>query len=387
MRHAKSLALFACAAHAFVARPGPASLRARPVSLSAPLTLRRQAEVRDEDVRKETTDVGTDTARQLLGMKDAASDEDIPLWKIRLQLTKPVTWVPLVWGVACGAAASGNFHWWNPLTIGQVRAQRLASPARARARHPHGRVVALPARARARAGGSYSPERRGRGCRQGHRLHDPLGPATHRLHADDERLVRPRHRRDQRTVPPDPIGQDQARRGARPREYARRARRRSSLIADALSVPQVIVQIWALLLGGLGLSLSLDNWAGHEFPAVFAVAVFGSIVSYIYSAPPLKLKAEGWLGTYALGSSYIALPWWCGQCMFNVDSFNAGTAVLTMLYSIAGLGIAIVNDFKSIEGDRELGLRSLPVQFGVDTAKWLTVATIDVTQLSVAAYL
>ena len=121
MRHAQSLALFACAAHAFVARPGPASLRARAVSLSAPLTLRRQAEVRDEDVRKETTDVGTDTARQLLGMKDAASDEDIPLWKIRLQLTKPVTWVPLVWGVACGAAASGNFHWWNPLTIGQVR--------------------------------------------------------------------------------------------------------------------------------------------------------------------------------------------------------------------------------------------------------------------------
>ena len=110
-------------------------------------------------------------------------------------------------------------------------------------------------------------------------------------------------------------------------------------------------------------------------------------MAYIYSAPPLKLKAEGWLGTYALGSSYIALPWWCGQCMFNVDSFNAGTAVLTMLYSIAGLGIAIVNDFKSIEGDRELGLRSLPVQFGVDTAKWLTVATIDVTQLSVATYL
>lgn len=30
-------------------------------------------------------------------------------WKIRLQLTKPVTWPPLVWGVVCGAAASGMF--------------------------------------------------------------------------------------------------------------------------------------------------------------------------------------------------------------------------------------------------------------------------------------
>lgn len=61
--------------------------------------------------------------------------------------------------------------------------------------------------------------------------------------------------------------------------------------------------------------------------------------------------------------------------------------ILTIFYSIAGLGIAIVNDFKSIEGDRKLGLQSLPVAFGVDTAKWLTVGTIDLTQLAVAAYL
>lgn len=61
--------------------------------------------------------------------------------------------------------------------------------------------------------------------------------------------------------------------------------------------------------------------------------------------------------------------------------------VLTVLYSLAGLGIAIVNDFKSIEGDRAMGLQSLPVAFGVDTAKWICVSTIDVTQLGVAAYL
>ena len=34
-----------------------------------------------------------------------------------------------------------------------------------------------------------------------------------------------------------------------------------------------------------------------------------------------------------------------------------------------------------------MGLQSLPVAFGIDTAKWLTVATIDLTQLCVAAYL
>jgi chlorophyll synthase len=34
-----------------------------------------------------------------------------------------------------------------------------------------------------------------------------------------------------------------------------------------------------------------------------------------------------------------------------------------------------------------MGLQSLPVAFGVDTAKYICVGTIDITQLGVAAYL
>ena len=161
--------------------------------------------------------------------------------------------------------------------------------------------------------------------------------------------------------------------------------------------------------------------------------MFGTFIAYIYSAPPLKLKAVGWAGSFALGSSYISLPWLCGQAMFGELSWPV--TVLTIFYSLAGLGIimttlsthsfnhivsthlyrhnlskhshipfsyqyyplphnllvwlgiAIVNDFKSIEGDRALGLQSLPVAFGVEAAKWLTVGTIDLTQLAVAAYL
>ena len=58
-----------------------------------------------------------------------------------------------------------------------------------------------------------------------------------------------------------------------------------------------------------------------------------------------------------------------------------------ILYSIAGLRIDIVNDFKSIEGDRELGLQSLPVAFGVDGAKYICAGSVTLTQLGVAAYL
>jgi hypothetical protein len=74
-----------------------------------------------------------------------------------------------------------------------------------------------------------------------------------------------------------------------------------------------VTQFLALLAAGLGTAALLDKWAGHDTPILFGLAVFGSFISYIYSAPPLKLKQSGWAGNYALGSSYIALPWWAGQ--------------------------------------------------------------------------
>jgi len=46
-----------------------------------------------------------------------------------------------------------------------------------------------------------------------------------------------------------------------------------------------------------------------------------------------------------------------------------------------------VNDFKSIEGDRQMGLQSLPVAFSVDAAKWICAASVTLTQLGVAGYL
>ena len=62
-----------------------------------------------------------------------------------------------------------------------------------------------------------------------------------------------------------------------------------------------------------GCPVSRRTPAGHDNPIMLELAVFGSFISYIYSAPPLKLKQSGWVGNYALGSSYIALPWWAGQ--------------------------------------------------------------------------
>ena len=93
---------------------------------------------------------------------------------------------------------------------------------------------------------------------------------------------------------------------------------------------EVIAQIWVLLLSGIALSYGLDQWAGHTDPVITKLTIFGCFISYIYSAPPLKLKASGWYGSYALGSSYISLPWLCGQAMFGELSWPV--TILTIFY-------------------------------------------------------
>ena len=79
--------------------------------------------------------------------------------------------------------------------------------------------------------------------------------------------------------------------------------------SGAIPLNQVIAQIWILLLGGIAVAAILDITAGHTDFIMTKLALGGSFVAYIYSAPPLKLKQNGWLGNYALGASYIALPW------------------------------------------------------------------------------
>jgi chlorophyll synthase len=248
--------------------------------------------------------------RQLLGMKGAAPGET-SIWKIRLQLMKPITWIPLIWGVVCGAASSGNYRWTLEYVWIAAACMLLSGPLMA----------------------GYTQTLNDFYDRDLDAINEPYRP-----------------------IP-----------------------------SGAISIPQVVTQILVLLGGGVAVAYALDVWAGHEFPVMTVLTLGGAFVSYIYSAPPLKLKKNGWLGNYALGASYIALPWWAGHALFG--QLTPTIMILTLFYSLAGLGIAIVNDFKSVEGDRQLGLNSLPVMFGVGTAAWICVLMIDVFQAGVAFYI
>jgi len=252
----------------------------------------------------------TGKARQLLGMKGAAPGEK-SIWKIRLQLMKPITWIPLIWGVVCGAASGGGYTWTPEDILRAVTCMLLSGPLMA----------------------GYTQTLNDFYDRELDAINEPYRP-----------------------IP-----------------------------SGAISVPQVMTQIVVLLLAGIGVAYGLDQWVGHEFPTLTCLTLFGAFLAYIYSAPPLKLKKNGWLGNYALGASYIALPWWAGHALFG--DLNWTIVILTLIYSLAGLGIAVVNDFKSVEGDRQLGLKSIPVMFGVGTAAWICVLMIDIFQAGIAGYL
>ena len=261
----------------------------------------------DEPIAAEASRTGA--TRQLLGMKGASGTSSI--WKLRLQLMKPVTWIPLIWGVLCGAAASGNYHWTPANVVAALICMVMSGPLLA----------------------GYTQTINDYYDREIDAINEPYRP-----------------------IP-----------------------------SGAIPLWQVKVQIWVLLLAGLAAAYGLDRWAGHGTPILFLLALGGSLVSFIYSAPPLKLKQNGWLGNYALGASYIALPWWAGQALFGQLTWP--TALLTLAYSLAGLGIAVVNDFKSVEGDRALGLKSLPVVFGIRRASWISAGMIDLFQLVMVAVL
>ena len=70
---------------------------------------------------------------------------------------------------------------------------------------------------------------------------------------------------------------------------------------------QVAGQIWVLLLAGIALAGVLDLWAGHTEPTILGLSALGSFISYIYSAPPLKLKQVRGGGREGGGEGGVAL--------------------------------------------------------------------------------
>lgn len=135
---------------------------------------------------------------------------------------------------------------------------------------------------------------------------------------------------------------------------------------------------WTAL--SLGVGALLGPW-------VLAASVVGLLLAWAYSAPPLRLKLNGWLGNAAVGLCYEGLPWFTGAAALTYQLPDARITWLALLYSIGAFGIMVLNDFKAIEGDKELGIRTIPVQLGVRPAAVLACVVMAAPQVVVMGLL
>jgi chlorophyll/bacteriochlorophyll a synthase len=135
-----------------------------------------------------------------------------------------------------------------------------------------------------------------------------------------------------------------------------------------------IAVVWTAV--SLIVSATLGVWG-------VAATVLGLALAWAYSAPPIRLKSNGWFGNAAVGLCYEGLPWFTGALVAGGGLPDTRIVMLALLYSVGAHGIMTLNDFKSVEGDIKMGVRSLPVQLGVSTAARLACVVMAVPQLVV----
>lgn len=132
------------------------------------------------------------------------------------------------------------------------------------------------------------------------------------------------------------------------------------------------------------LSLALGWLLG---PWGFAATVVGVLAAWAYSAEPVRLKRSGWWGPGLVGLCYEGLPWFTGAAVLSQAMPSFPVVTMALLYAFGAHGIMTLNDFKALEGDRQHGVRSLPVTLGPEVAARVACTVMGVAQALVVALL
>ena len=139
---------------------------------------------------------------------------------------------------------------------------------------------------------------------------------------------------------------------------------------------------WGLYIGiiwsavSLLLAATLGLWG-------FTAAIVALALAWAYSAPPLRLKRNGWWGNSAVAICYEGVPWFTGAAIMTGALPNPHILLIALLYSLGAHGIMTLNDFKSIEGDRAVGIASLPAMLGPERAGLVACIVMVLPQLAV----
>ncbi len=130
----------------------------------------------------------------------------------------------------------------------------------------------------------------------------------------------------------------------------------------------------------LFVGLQLGPWG-------FGATVFGVLAAWAYSAEPIRLKRSGWWGPGLVALCYEGLPWFTGAAVLSIGAPSWPVITIAALYAIGAHGIMTLNDFKALEGDRKMGVNSLPVTLGPDRAAKVACWVMALPQVAVIGLL
>jgi chlorophyll synthase len=143
---------------------------------------------------------------------------------------------------------------------------------------------------------------------------------------------------------------------------------------------------WGLWIACIGTALALLI-AAATGPWVLAATCLGLVFAWAYSAPPFRLKISGIWGPAAVALTYEGLTWFTGASVMAGALPSTPVLLILGLYSFGAFGIMTLNDFKAVEGDRAMGIRSLPAVMGIDPAARLACVVMAAPQVLVVALL
>jgi chlorophyll synthase len=142
---------------------------------------------------------------------------------------------------------------------------------------------------------------------------------------------------------------------------------------------------------GLYVALAMSALAlavgGTLGPWGFGATVLAVVSAWAYSAEPVRLKRSGWWGPGLVALCYEGLPWFTGAAVMAAGAPRFEVVVMAGLYAFGAHGIMTLNDFKALEGDRQHGVRSLPVVLGPEVAARIACTTMAMAQALVIALL
>lgn len=139
----------------------------------------------------------------------------------------------------------------------------------------------------------------------------------------------------------------------------------------------------------VALAMSLLSLAvGYQLgPWGFGATVVGVLAAWAYSAEPVRLKRSGWWGPGLVGLCYEGLPWFTGAAVMVAGAPRIEVVITALLYALGAHGIMTLNDFKALEGDRQHGVRSLPVTLGPEVAAKIACTGMALAQMLVISML